>query len=184
MSISIFKVLSVHQCVLQSKICVLLSSVTTITITNGKIPIKLGQTMHVQHAPSTFASSLAMRFNTGTLLFIWLCCYCFGKTSLMALPIRIHFLWNIYIKTKGRLLKIFNSIKYLTLVYIMAKNINYHIYKPQIIFPPLLSVYNYFFEFSHCLLPVSFSTSYRLKTPYTWPTLLVTNQSAGHQASK
>ena len=67
---------------------------------------------------------------------------------------RNHFLWNIYIKTKGRLLKIFNSIKYLTLVYIMAKNINYHIYKPQIIFPPLLSVYNYFFEFSHCLLPV------------------------------
>ena len=71
---------------------------------------------------------------------------------------RHHFLWNVYIKTKGRLLKIFNSIKYLTLVYIMAKNINYHIYKPQIIFPPLLSVYNYFFEFSHCLLPVSFST--------------------------
>ena len=60
-----------------------------------------------------------------------------------------------------------DSIKYLTLVYIMAKNINYHIYKPQIIFPPLLSVYNYFFEFSHCLLAVSFSTSYRLKTPYT-----------------
>ena len=86
-------------------------------------------------------------------------CYCFDETTLMALPIRIHFLWNIYIKTKGRLLKIFNSIKYLTLVYIMAKNINYHIYKAQIIFPPLLSVYNYFFDFSHCLLPVIDYTS-------------------------
>ena len=63
---------------------------------------------------------------------------------------RHHFLWNVYIKTKGRLLKIFNSIKYLTLGYIMAKNMNYDIYKPQIIFHPLLSVHYYFFEFSHC----------------------------------
>ena len=32
----------------------------------------------------------------------------------------------------------------------MAKNMNYDIYKPQIIFHPLLSVLYYFFEFSHC----------------------------------
>ena len=35
MSISIFNVLSVHQCVLQAKICILFASVTRITITEG-----------------------------------------------------------------------------------------------------------------------------------------------------
>ena len=170
MSISILNFLYVHQCVLQTKICVLLSSVTTITITNGKIPIKLGQTMHCNTPPRP--SQAHWQWD---LILTWAPINSQEGSNLLVNSWvnlgRNHFLWNIYIKTKGRLLKIFNSIKYLTLVYIMAKNINYHIYKPQIIFPPLLSVYNYFFEFSHCLLPVSFSTSYRLKTPYTWPTL-------------
>ena len=42
MCISIFKVLSVHQCVLQSKICILFPSVTTITIKEGYNPDKFG----------------------------------------------------------------------------------------------------------------------------------------------
>ena len=153
MSISILNFLYVHQCVLQSKICVLLSSVTTITITEGEIKTKLEQKTHVQQAPSTFTSTLAMSMNfdarasRGPI----------NSQKGSNLPVhswfnfgRHHFLWNVYIKTKGRLLKIFNSIKYLTLGYIMAKNMNYDIYKPQIIFHPLLSVLYYFFEFSHC----------------------------------
>ena len=153
MGISILKFLSVHQCVLQSKICVLPSSVTTITITEGEIKTKLEQKRTYNRPP---------RPSQAHWQWAWILTRGHREGQLTAkngsnLPVhswfnfgRHHFLWNVYIKTKGRLLKIFNSIKYLTLGYIMAKNMNYDIYKPQIIFHPLLSVLYYFFEFSHC----------------------------------
>ena len=149
MGISILNFLYVHQCVLQTKICVLLSSVTTITITNGKIRINWDKKCTYNTPPRTSESHwqwhliltrgpINSQEGSNLPVHSW---FNFG---------RHHFLWNVYIKTKGRLLKIFNSIKYLTLGYIMAKNMNYDIYKPQIIFHPLLSVHYYFFEFSHC----------------------------------
>ena len=149
MGISIIKFLSVHHCVLQLKICVLLYSVTTITIAEPPF-FKYQDKKRTYNRPPRPSNAhwkwdLILReapinsqegSNLPALSWVYL-----GRN---------HFLWNIYIKTKGRLLKIFNSIKYLTLGYIMAKNMNYDIYKPQIIFHPLLSVHYYFFEFSHC----------------------------------
>ena len=150
MGISILKFLSVHHCVLQSKICVLTYSVTTITIAEWGIKTKNARVtgrLDLQKDTGNEAEFLTQGHREGQLT---------AKNG-SNLPVhswfnfgRHHFLWNVYIKTKGRLLKIFNSIKYLTLGYIMAKNMNYDIYKPQIIFHPLLSVLYYFFEFSHC----------------------------------
>ena len=153
MGISILKFLSVHHCVLQLKICVLSYSVTTITIAECPF-FKYQDKKRTYNRPP--------RPSEGHWQWGWIFDARASRGPINSqkgsnVPVhswfnfgRHHFLWNVYIKTKGRLLKIFNSIKYLTLGYIMAKNMNYDIYKPQIIFHPLLSVHYYFFEFSHC----------------------------------